>query len=218
MQKIVTLRCAGCGATYDFMVGANEKLASWREIEARIPEKKEAEKLGAMLAKMAETHTKVAMKEVCRNSAEVLNNISYENCGEDTTPLLREVPPELTAVAFNEKVNEGVVSSAAKWKAASEREGLEAYEAIYLCPKSHRPKQGLHCVLRARDNKGVRVVYAHKNACDDCSATLTLVNDGNLGFMHEECATAARCKCGGALTVDKVSFKMPQKEQEGSAQ
>ena len=218
MQKVVTLRCSGCGATYDFKVGANEKLASWREIEGRITDKKEAEKLGGMLAKMAETRTKAAMKEVCRNAAEVLGNISYENSGEDTVPLLSEVTPEFTAVAFNEKVQEGVTSSAAKWKASSEREGLEAYEAIYLCPKSHRPKQGLHCVLRVRDSKGVRVAYVHKNACDDCSASLTLVNDGNLGFMHEDCATKARCKCGGTLTVDKVSFKMPQKEQEGSAQ
>lgn len=219
MQKTVTLRCPSCGATHDFTVGAGPQLSAWREIAERIPDKKERENIAGLLAKMAEKRSKAAMKEVCRNAAEPLNNVRYEGLGEDAVPLLEELSPEQKERIFGEKVNESIASSKEKWAAAAEREGIVAFEAIYLCPKSRKPKQGLHFSLRVKDEKGVRTEYVYKNKCDDCASTLTLANDGDLGFMHEDCATVARCPgCGAPLAVDKVSFKLTAKEQEGEAQ
>ncbi|MDE6398418.1 MAG: hypothetical protein K2L51_03765, partial [Clostridiales bacterium] len=86
MQKTVTLRCPSCGSTHDFTVGAGAQLAAWREIAERIPDKKERETIAGILAKLAEKRSKAAMKEVCRNAAEVLNNVRYEGLGEDVLP------------------------------------------------------------------------------------------------------------------------------------
>ena len=85
---------------------------------------------------------------------------------------------------------------------------------MYICPKSHHPKQGLHLSLHWKDDKGNMKTFVARNSCDDCSAKLTLADDGNLGFMHEGCATVARCEnCNGILAVDKVSFKIPTEEK-----
>lgn len=219
MQKVITLRCAACGETHEFRVGAGPQLATWREIAERLPEK-EAEKVNGLLTKLSEKRSKAGMKEACRNAAEVLCNVHYDGCGEEVKPLLGEIAPEDSERIYSEKVCEGAASSDEKWADALQREGVLAFEAVYLCPKTRRPKQGVHVSLRIKDEKGTQLAYVYKNGCDDCGSALTLADDGNIGFMHIGCETVANCpKCGKPLTVDGVNFKLPQAEQtEGGAQ
>lgn len=219
MQKVITLRCSECGNQHEFTIGAGANLAGWREIAERIPEKAEAEKLTAMLTKILEKRSKAAVKEFTRNAAEPLHNVAYAACGEEVRKLLTDLSPEEENKILGEKVRETIASSAEKWNAAVQKEGVLAFEAVYLCPKSSHPKQGLHVSVRYKDEKGAAKCYVYKNKCDECSSGLMLADDGNLGFMHEDCVTVARCeKCGGTYAVNSVSFKMPQKDAPTPAQ
>ena len=84
MQKTVTLRCPSCGATHDFAVGAGSQLAEWQGVAERLPDKRETEKARDILKKAIETRTKAAGKELLRNGAEVLGNVCYSVCGEES--------------------------------------------------------------------------------------------------------------------------------------
>ncbi|MCI8459706.1 MAG: hypothetical protein HFE46_08615 [Clostridia bacterium] len=218
MQKTVTLRCPSCGATHDFAVGAGPQLAEWQGVAERLPDKRETEKARDILKKAIEKRTKAAGKELLRNGAEVLGNVCYSVCGEESVLLTEESVPESNERIFGEKVRESIASSKEKWTAAAEREGILAFDAIYICPKSRKPKQGLHMSVRLKNDKGTETVYQYKNKCEECGSHMTLADDGNLGFMHEDMKTVARCKCGAQLVIDKVSFKQPVKEQEESMQ
>ena len=44
---------------------------------------------------------------------------------------------------------------------------------------------------------------------------MILIDDENIGFMHEDCRTIGHCeKCRVPLVVEKVSFKVPQQEAQ----
>lgn len=219
MLKVVTLRCPGCGKTYSFNVGADAGLSTWRDIAARIADKKEAEKLNELLVKLSEKRGKAAMGDFTRNAAEVLNNIDYAATKADTMLLIDSESPEAAVEFFNDKAKESIAASAEKWATVAQREGLLAFEAMYICPKSRKVKQGLHVSVRYKDDKGGDNAYVCANKCDDCSSELVLLDDGNAGFMHEDCPTIAHCSdCGGSLVIDKVSFKLPQKEDAAANQ
>ena len=213
MLKVITLRCPGCGNTYDFNIGADSKLKNWYDALAKISDKKEVERLQDAYTKVIENKTKPAATEFSINAADALNNVQYALCGEETVKLVDEIPDETADAIFSEKVMESADASQAKWAESFKKDGITAFEAVYICPKSHHPKQGLHLSLHWKDDKGNMKTFVARNSCDDCSAKLTLANDGNLGFMHEGCATVARCEnCNGILAVDKVSFKIPTEE------
>ncbi len=213
MKKTVTLRCPTCGNTYTFNVGAGSEMSCWREISALIPDKKEAEKLKEIYVKLSEKRSKAAISELTRNHADALGNVCYSDLGEDVVKLLSEEQAEEYAALLNDKAKESVASSVAKWQAALQKEGLTAFEAIYICPKSRKPKQGMHVSHRYKDDNRQDNVYVVKNKCDDCSAAPVLADDGGAGFMHEGCVTSAYCdKCSVPLVIDSVSFRIAQKE------
>lgn len=214
MQKEIALRCPSCGNTYTFNVGAGFNMSNWREVAALVPDKKEAEKINDLYVKLSEKRSKAAIKDLSRNCADALNNVCYETLGEDCVKLLNEEDSGFSPALIGEKAQETINSSKEKWQAASKKEGLTALQAIYICPKSRKPKQGLHITLRYKDEKGKDNVYTYCNRCNDCASNLTLADDGCIGLMHEDCVTSARCeKCSASLVVDKVSFKIPRKEE-----
>ncbi len=215
MQKTVTLRCTECGKTYAFTVGAGARHAHWRDIIALIRDKKDVEKLTAIYASAAEKRSKAALSEFVRNPADAFVNIDYGALGEKTVKLFSDEDAASVNASIGEKAGESIASSKEKWQAAAQKEGITALDAIYICPKSHRPKQGLYVSVRYKDDKQNENVFTVKNKCDDCSADLELADDGNIGFMHEGCPTAALCEsCSAKLAVDGVSFKIPQKEEK----
>ena len=215
MQKTVTLRCPTCGKQYTFNVGAGASLSGWREIVSLVSDKKEADKLNEIYVKLNEKRPKAFMSEFGRNAADALNNIIYEEVGESSTKILDEEKNENIDSLIGEKASDSIAASKEKWHAAVGREGVLAFEAIYMCPKSRKPKQGMHVSVRYKDDKGRPVLHVYRNKCDDCSNTLMLVDDMNAGFMHESAVTVLRCEdCAGAqLVVDSVSFKQPVKEE-----
>lgn len=209
MYKIVTLRCPKCGNKYSFNVGAGAHFASWRDIVARIEDKKESEKIIATFKELSAVKGKAAMNDFANNPAELLANIKYEDCGEETIKLLdREEGGN--AEFFDDKTKEGIAASAAKWNATNAREGIVAYEAMYICPKTRRIKQGIHLAIRWLDDKKREKSYVYRNKCNECGAALTLIDDENLGFMHESFPTVGHCeKCDTHLVVEQVGFKPP---------
>lgn len=209
MVKVVTLRCSECGNTYDFNIGAGRNLKNWNDAIGKITDKKELEKLKEAFDKATANKDASQTYSFSNNAAEALNNVNYSLCGEETISLVEEIPDEVAEAVFSEKVMESVDASQAKWAEVLKKEGVTAFGAIYLCPKSRNPKQGLHLSLRWKTDGGTKA-YVARNVCPDCSSKMTLVNDGNSGFMHEGCTTVARCeKCNAPLVVDKVSFKIP---------
>lgn len=213
MVKTVTLRCPDCGNTYTFNIGADASLAGWREILARMNNSKECAKLNDMYMKIAETRNKIEQFEFVQNPAEALNNIPYALCGEESLSL---IDPEVADVSsfIGEKAQESIAASDEKWKAALQKSGILGFEAMYLCPKTRHPKQGIHVSVRYKDEKQKDVLYVYRNACGDCGTNMVLLNDENAGFMHVDCPTIARCEhCNKQLWIDKVSFKIAQNEQ-----
>lgn len=213
MKKTVTLRCPTCGKTMTFNVGAGAEMGAWREISAMISDKKEAEKFKDIYLRLSEKRNKAAMSELTRNQADAFGNICYASLGENVVKLLDDEHAQENEACFNEKAKESIAASNAKWQAAVQKEGLIAFEAIYICPKSRKPKQGVHISLRYKDDKQRDNVCVYRNSCDDCNASPILADDDNIGFMHEGCATMAYCdKCSVQLVVDTVSFRLPQKD------
>lgn len=213
MKKTVVLRCPKCGNTHTFTVGAGAELGAWRDVYAVIPDKKEGDKITEILVKLSEKRNKAEMRELTRNQADALNNIYYDVLGEDSIKLFTEEHAAECAACINDKAKESIDSSREKWQAAARKEGLIAFEAIYFCPKTRTPKQGMHVSLRYKDDKQRDNVIVLRNKCDDCSSAPVLLDDCDAGFMHEGLPTAAYCKdCSVPLEVDSVSFKIPQKE------
>lgn len=208
MLKTVTLRCENCGEKITFKVGADSSLNTWREAIATVADRKEAERINEMYQKIAATKSGQSACDFSFNAAEPLNNVAYGICGEETIKLVESLPDEYAAAIFSEKVMTSTDGSATKWNEAVARDCFFAYHAIYICPKSRHPQQGVHLSLHYKDGKAQRVVSL-ANRCGECSSKTILADDGNLGFMHEGCPTTARCpKCNGKLTVDSVSFKV----------
>lgn len=212
MIKIVTLKCRKCGETFAYRVGADEKLSSWHDAAALVRDKKEYEKLLEAYAAISDARDKSAMSLFGINPAESLSNIRYDVCGEECTKLIETENP---SAYFCEKATESIAPSAEKWAAAAKSEGIFAFEAMYMCPRTHHVRQGLHLSMRHKAGDKLKH-YVCRNACDECGATMTLLDDGNVGFMHEDCPTVGRCsKCNGDLAVAEVSFKVPTKENNG---
>lgn len=213
MIKVVTLRCPGCGNTYSFNIGADSRFATWHDVAANITDKKEYAKLLEAYSKIADQKTKPEMVEFGQNYAESLYNIRYDLCGEDTVGLLDFETDEEAEKYFGDKAKESITASGEKWEALGKREGVIAFQAMYMCPKTRNLKQGVHLSMRWLDGNKEKT-YVCRNFCDDCSAGMTLVNDGNIGILHSDCRTTARCeKCKEQLVIDKVSFKIPMPEQ-----
>lgn len=212
MIKAITLRCAECGETYTFTVGAGAKLTNWHDVAARIADKKENDKLMEIIAKYASGKSKAALQEFTLNTADALDNICYNMCGVETKNLLMYAEGEDPDRYFCDITKEGIASSTEKWKTATQREGLLAFEAMYLCPKTQHVKQGLYVSIRWKEGAHDKL-HVVPNKSDESSTPLVLLDDGNVGFMHENCPTIAHCeKCNSQLVVDKVSFKIPQPE------
>lgn len=213
MIKIVTLRCSGCGATTNYVIGAGPGLTTLKDALARIPNKKDTDEIIKLYMKIGERRTPVAMNEFSSNPADALQNIAYDACSEETVGLFE---PEADAAAqkfFTDKQKEGFTASVAKWDAAFAKEGIVAFHALYLCPKTRHPQQGLYLSMHWLEDKKEKY-YQYHNGCTECGTQLVLVDDRNVGFMHEGLKTIARCnKCNAQLVVDGVSFKLPEKPQ-----
>ena len=212
MVKTVTLRCPECGNTYTFNVGAGEQLSSWHDVSVRITDKEEHNKLMEIFMKLSAQKSKAAMPEFSSNPAEVLNNVRYDLCGVEVRKLLDAEGESETEKYIGEKAKESIEASGEKWAAAMRKEGIVAFDAMYFCPKTQKIKQGMYLSVRWKENEEKTYIYSNK--CDECSSAMILIDDENVGFMHEDCRTIGHCeKCSVPLTVEKVSFKLPQQEQ-----
>lgn len=209
MIKVVTLRCPECGNTYSFNVGADSKFATWHDVAASLNDKKEYGKLLEAYSKIIDSKSKAEMNDFSQNRAESLYNIRYDLCGEESVKLLDVENDEQVAAYFNDGAKNSIVASSEKWEAVAKKEGVIAFQAMYLCPKTHNVKQGIHLSMHWLDGNKAKT-YTYRNNCGDCGNAMTLLDDGNVGFMHEDCPTVARCeKCKANLVVDKVSFRIP---------
>lgn len=208
MVKVITLKCSGCGATTNYVIGAGPQLATLKDALARIPGKKDTDEIIKQYMKISERKSQAAMNEFSSNPAEVLENIAYDACSEEKVGLFE---PESDAVAqkfFTEKQKEGFHASVAKWDAAFAKEGIVAFQALYLCPKTRHPQQGLYLSMHWTEDKKERH-YHYRNLCLECGTPLVLIDDRNAGFMHEDLKTIARCsKCNAPLVVERVSFRV----------
>lgn len=213
MVKTVILRCSACGKTYKYNVGAGTQFATWHDVAVRITDKKEYEKLLETYMKISNQRSKAEMLAFSENPAEVLNNICYDLCADESRKLLAEEGEGTDEKYFGEKAKETVAESRAKWEAVMQSEGIIAFEGMYLCPKTQHIRPGIHLSMRWRDDKKDKT-YTYVNKCDECNAAMTLLDDQNVGFMHEGCPTVGRCECGKTLVIDSVSFKLPQQEQQ----
>ncbi len=216
MIKVVTLRCPACGNTVSFRVGADAKFATWHDVAAYIKNEKEYEKLLETYSKISGLKDELEMLEFGNNPVESFCNIRYDLLGEDSTKLLALEESDTEEAYFNEKAQESIAAGAQKWESDVKADGVLAFEGMYLCPKTYHVKQGIHLSMHWHDGAKEKT-YVCRNYCDECSAPLTLLDDGNIGFMHEDCPTVGRCEqCKTQLVVDKVSFKLPQKESENA--
>ena len=213
MVKVITLRCPECGNTYSFNVGAGAQLASWHDVSTRITDKKEHEKIMEIFVKLSAQKSKAAMLDFSSNPAEVLNNIRYDLCGVEVKKLLDAEGKIVEEKYIGEKVKESVEASGEKWVSAIQKEGIVAFDAMFFCPKTQKIKQGMYLSVRWKENEDKAYVYPNK--CEECSSAMILIDDENIGFMHEDCRTIGHCeKCRVPLVVEKVSFKVPQQEAQ----
>ena len=206
-MKVVTLRCPGCGATTEYVIGANAQYATLKDVLARIPNKKDADEIIKQYMKISERKSPAAMSVFAMNMAEGLENIAYDACGEETVGLFDPESEELAESYATEKQKEGASASVKKWDEAFTKEGIVAFPALYLCPKTRRPMQGTYLAMHWLEDKKEKY-YVYHNPCPECGAQLVLIDDRNVGFMHEELKTIAHCdKCNAQLVVDRVVFK-----------
>ena len=206
-MKVVTLRCSGCGATTEFTIGANAQYATLKDVLARIPNKKDADEIIKQYMKISERKSPAAMSVFSMNMVEGLENIAYDACGEETVGLFDAESEELAESYITEKQKEGFSASVKKWDEAFAKEGIVAFPALYLCPKTRRPMQGVYLAMHWLEDKKEKY-YVYHNPCPECGTQLVLIDDRNVGFMHEDLKTIAHCdKCNGQLVVDRVVFK-----------
>ena len=208
MIKVITLRCPSCGHTVSINIGADSRYSTWHDVAAQVNDKKEYGKLLDEYMEIAEIKGEDEMELYGINPVEALNCVNYDVCGVDTVKLVDvEDDAELT-VLNSDASNESIKASMEKWRALAGKEGVLAFAAMYLCPKTRTPKQGIFLSMRYMDGKKERY-YVYHNKCDDCSTNLVLVDDQHIGFMHDNLPTIALCeKCHKNLVVDKVSFKV----------
>lgn len=205
--KVITLRCSGCGETTNYIVGAGAQYATLKDILVRIPNKKDADEILKQYMKIGEHKSQLEMNMFAMNAAESLQNIAYDACSEETVSLF-EPESEATAQGYvTEKQKEGVAASVKKWDDAFAKEGVVSFQALYLCPKTRHPQQGLFFAMHWTEDKKEKY-HVYHNACQECGTPLVLVDDHNTGFMHEDLKTVARCdQCNSPLVIDRVSFK-----------
>lgn len=141
------------------------------------------------------------------------NNIRYDLCGVEVKKLLDAEGKIVEEKYIGEKVKESVEASGEKWVSAIQKEGIVAFDAMFFCPKTQKIKQGMYLSVRWKENEDKAYVYPNK--CEECSSAMILIDDENIGFMHEDCRTIGHCeKCRVPLVVEKVSFKVPQQEAQ----
>lgn len=203
MSKKLTLRCA-CGNTYTYQIGATPRFATWQDAMAHIKDEKETDKLVDAYMRVSKLMTDDGLALFSMNPAEHLTNIYYKACGE-TVPLFDpEVLAPITAVLFDAKITEQIAASQRKWTEVLQREGIVAFEALYMQPKTRLLSAGIFLQMRWFEDKKERVcTYTNR---DSNGNALLLVDDGNVGFCYEGLPTTAKCTCGNVLTVDSVVF------------
>ena len=208
MLKVVTLRCPSCGHTVSFNIGADSRHSTWHDVAAQIDDKKEYGKLLDEYMEIAEIMGEDEMELYGINPVEALNGINYSVCGVDTVKLFDVEDEEALTSLYSEATSGSIKASMEKWNLLAKKEGVIAFAAMYLCPKTRTPKQGVFLSMRYMDGKKERLHIYH-NKCDDCSSNLVLVDDQNVGFMHDNLPTVAHCeKCHNSMVVEKVSFKV----------
>lgn len=206
VSKVLTFKCAECGDITQYQVGATSMLATWQDAMAMVSDEKETDKLVEAYMKVSHYKGEAAMTGFAMNPAEFLTNINYEALGVDLEPLFDEQARKASEPVFNAKVQAQIADSHMKWLDALSRDGIVAFKALYICPKTRRLKQGLYLRMRWQEDKKERIV-SYTNKCDECGSPLVLADDCNMGFCYEGQPTTAKCgRCGGTLLGDHTTF------------
>ncbi len=206
MSKILTFICAECGEVYRFHVGAGPHMATWKEAVALIDNKKETDKLLEAYVKASEMRDSRSMETFSTNYAVTLTNVNYAVADPQCEKLFEDSALESSAPVFNDVVKAQIAESHARWSTIIKRDGIVAFNAIYMCPKTRHLKQGYYLRMKWTEDKKERVLE-HQNKCEDCGTTLKLVDDCNMGFSFEWQPTTAKCsKCNGTLIAEHTLF------------
>ncbi len=218
MIKTVSFKCAGCGAVHTFTIGAGQSLTTLKDALTRIPGKKDTDEILKYYMKISERKTALQMNEFASNPADALENIAYDVCSEETVGMFGPEEEEAAKAYFTDKHKEAFAASIKKWDAAFAKMGIVAFTAIYMCPKTRHPQQGLYLSMHWAEDKKEKY-YRYRNICNECGTPLVLVDDRNVGFMHEGLDTILRCnKCNGTLSVARVDFRIaPQPAAHAAA-
>ena len=208
MSKTITMKCHDCLNQKSFKVGAGSDLQSLKDAVARVTDKKESEKLFAMLVGIESKKPKYAHYNFYLNHAEYLTNINYElfpNTVHMFDPAELEANTAYTRLMVP-PVSDKIQVSKNKWAMAASIEGSMAFNGIFYCKKCEKFENRLFIRVRYMDGKKENV-YIMPNRCSTCGDVMSLVDDDNCGFVHEGMTTIGKCDvCGSYFKVDGVTF------------
>lgn len=208
MSKIITLKCHDCLNKATFKVGADSDMQSLKDAVARLKDKKETEKILAMMVSIESKKPRYQHYNFYLNHAEYLTNINYD-LFPGTVHMFK--PEELEAnTAYTRlmvpPVSDKIKVSKNKWAMAAALEGTLAFNGIFYCRKCEKFENRLFIRVRYLDGKKENI-YILPNRCSSCGEPMQLVNDDNCGFVHEGMETIGKCDvCGSYFKVDGVTF------------
>lgn len=204
MIKTVTFKCAKCGKTHTFNLGARD-IATLQDAVVKVPQR-DADKLLDAVNRMLANKDEAQRTSFMMNNADGLSMINYDTCGTYINLFDAEDVKSIYA-KYNQDQIDRLNKSMALWEDARVAEGFIAFNAIFYCRKCKKLLQGMYLKVRSVEDKKERT-YIFNQRCERCNNELVLVNDANMGYMFEGLTARAPCPdCGGAITVSDVRFK-----------
>lgn len=204
MIKIVTFKCAKCGKSHTFKIGA-ENIAMLPDAMEKMPER-DAEKLWDAVNRMVMNKDDAERDAFFMNKADTMSMINYDVCGQSINLFSLEDIRAIYGKYTQEQIDR-LNKSMGLWAAAQISEGFFAFNAIFYCRKCKKLTQGMFLKVRSVEDKKERT-FLYMPKCQICNSELALVNDANMGYMFDGLTARAPCPdCGGAISVVDVRFK-----------
>lgn len=204
MLKTATFKCAKCGKSHSFVIGARD-IATLQDAVDKMPER-DADKLLEAVNRMLVNKNEAQRTAFMMNSADGLSMINYDTCAASINLFDAEDVKNIYTKYTQDQIDK-LNKSMGLWVDLQAADGFLAFNAIFYCRKCKKLTQGMFLKVRSVEDKKERT-YVFNQRCAHCNSELVLVNDANMGYMFDGLTARAPCPdCGGALTVTDVRFK-----------
>ena len=204
MIKTVTFKCAKCGKTHTFNLGARD-IATLQDAVVKVPQR-DADKLLDAVNRMLANKDEAQRTSFMMNNADGLSMINYDVCGTYINMFDAEDVKSIYGKYTQEQIDR-LNKSMGMWEDAKNAEGFIAFDAIFYCRKCKKLVQGMYLKVCSIEDRKERS-YVFNQKCGLCGNELALVNEANMGYMFDGLTARAPCPdCGGKLKVNDIRFK-----------